>query len=201
MHTNIFENKLKEFYLVANEFCKLLENTASLSKHDFISNTQKILTLTYLKASLLEKPVGIEDGEAEKFVRELDWQYIKEQVGAKLALSDKYVILNLLEDVDPENTEEVLLSECFADIYQDLKDFSTNFEIGNNAATIISLLACLDSFEKYWGIRALSILSSIHNLIYGDIELDDEIIDNKSENIDTNNLNTSNWLINKRFNN
>jgi hypothetical protein len=201
MPKNISENKINEFYLVTSEFCKLLENISSLSKLNFLSSTQKILTLTYLKASLLERPIIKEEGESEKFVQESDWIFIKDQVSAKLALSDKYVTINLLENIDPDKTEEILLSECFADIYQDLRDFSTNFELGNNNATLVSLSECLDNFEKFWGIRVLSILNSIHNMIYGDAEIEDEIIENTDENIETNNLDTSNWLINKRFNN
>jgi hypothetical protein len=195
------ENNIKEFYLVTSEFCKLLENIVAIPKQYFLSNTQKLLNLTYLKASLLEKPLYNEEDESEKFVQESDWLFIKDQVSLKLGLSDKYIELMLAENYDPENIEAVTLSECIADIYQDLRDFSTNFEIGNKEAISASLYECLDNFEKFWGIRVLAVLTSLHNLIYGGELLDDESIENNNDNSNSDNINTSNWPINQRFNN
>jgi len=196
------EINIKEFYLVASEFCKLLENTVSLNKISFLSNSQKLLNLIYLKASLIEKPKDIEEGEAEKFVQESDWVFIKDLVSSKLALSDKYIELSLPENLDPDNFESITISECFADIYQDLRDFATNYEIGNSEVILASISECIENFEKFWGIRALSVLVSIHNLIYGGEVFDDELIDNNdTDNSNTNSIDTSNWLINQKFNN
>jgi hypothetical protein len=200
-YTNL-ENKIKEFYLVTNEFCKLLENTATFTKLDFLSSTQKLLNLLYLKASLIEKPKVIEEGEAEKFVQESDWVFIKDLVSSKLALSDKYIDLTMPENYDPENIEAITLSECFADIYQDIRDFSTNYEIGNSTGILVSLFECLENFEKFWGIRVLATLVSIHNLIYGGEVINDELIeDNKKVEHKKEETDTNNWIINQRFRN
>jgi hypothetical protein len=196
-----FENKLKEFYLATSEFCKLLENISSVSKKDFLLNSQKLLSLIYLKASLIEKPGDFEEGEAEKFIQESDWNYIKEQVSLKLALSDNFIELTMPENYIPENIESISLSECYADIYQDLRDFSTSFEIGNQDAIIVSVYECIDNFEKFWGIRALEVLVSIHNQIYGEEIIDDEFTDNQDNAEKSNSIDTSNWLINKKFDN
>jgi hypothetical protein len=198
-----FQENISEFHLVANEYCRLLENIASFSKRKFISDAQKILNLLYLKASLIEKPEYQEDDvETEKFVTENDWLFIKDMVISKLASSDKYIDLVLPGDIDPENYEAVPLSECFVDIYQDLKDFSSNVELGNDDAIRISFIECMENFEKFWGIRALTILIAIHNLLYGE-ELNEEEDLNSTEENDsgTDMIDTSNWLINKRFNN
>jgi hypothetical protein len=194
------ENKINEFYLVSSEYCKLLENIESVTKLNFLSNSQKLLNLVYLKASLIERPNSIFEGETEKFVKESDWIFIKDKVSTKLALSDKYIELTIPENIDPENFESVTISECFADIYQDLRDFITNVEIGNKEVILASLFECIDNFEEFWGIRALSILISIHNLIYGGEIADDELIDdNKNSKADSGD--TNNWLINQRFKN
>jgi hypothetical protein len=201
MSNKSFESQIKEFYLVASEFCKLLENIQTFTKFDFLSNTQKLLNLLYLKASLVLKPKGNDEGEAEKFVEELDWMFIKDQVGSKLGLSDKYIELPLPENIVPDNIETISLSECFADIYQDLRDFSTNYEIGNDEAITASISECLDNFEKFWGIRALAILISIHHFIYGDEVANDNLIENNDDLSKNDSLDTSNWPINQRFKN
>ena len=196
-----FKNKIHEFYLVTNEFCKLLENSGEISKSVFLSSSQKILNLLYLKASLLSQPAEIEEGEAEKFVQESDWIFIKEQTSAKLGLSDKFIELTMPENYDPENFETITISECFADIYQDLRNFSTNFEIGNEDAILASIYECLDNFEKFWGIRALSVLVALHNLIYGGELSEDENIDKNENDIETNEMKNVNKLLDQRFNN
>ena len=196
-----FEETINEFYLVTYEYCRLVENISSLSKRSFLSNVQKILNLVYLKACLIERPDLNVEEEPEKFVSESDWLFIKEQLSLKLSSSDKFIDLVLPENSDPENYEAISLSECFADIYQDLKDFSTAVEIGNEDAIQCSLYECIENFEKFWGIRALSALISIHNLIYGEDLSDDETSATAVDESDINPIDTSNWIINKRFNN
>ena len=192
---------IQEFYLAASQFCKLLEEVSAFPKRVFLSNVQKILSLIYLKASLMMKPDESDSGEPEKFVQENDWIFIKDQISTKLALSDKFIEIPLPEGTDPENFETITLSESLADIYQDLKDFSTNFEIGNDEATLISLYVCLDNFEKFWGIRALVCLTAIHHFLYNEETFEDETDDAQDKQTNPFSIDTSNWLINKRFDN
>jgi hypothetical protein len=200
MSGKTFENALNELYLASSEYCKLLENLSATSKADFLSGAQKLLNLVYLKAGLMKKPEQVDEGEAEKFVLEDDWEYIKDQASSKLGLSDKFIELTLPENEDPDNFESLTLAECFADVYQDLRNFATSFEIGNEESMRASLFDYLENFEKFWGIRALAIMSTIHNLIYGG-DLSKDEFDDENENIDKKSIDTSNWLINKRFNN
>ena len=58
------------------------------------------------------------------------------------------------------------LSECFADVYQDMKDITTLYQIGNAEATGIGLWECKLNFKQYWGQRILSILQALHSLLY-----------------------------------
>lgn len=190
-------NPVFEFFLTANEYCKLLEFSTDINKSDFISKVQKILSFVYLKASLVQKPEEIEDGELEKFVQEEDWIYIKNTVANLLGPSDRYIEIILPENLDPENYENVTLSECFADIYQDLKDFVTTYEIGNEEGIQVALFECLMNFEKFWGPRLLSSQSYLHNLLYSNELYDEDEFDNDETN--QRNIDTSNWLINQRF--
>lgn len=188
------KKSVDEFYLTASEYCKLVEYTSEINKIDFVSKTQKLLSFVYLKASLIDVPEGEFEGEAERFVQEEDWIFIKNNVTKLLGSSDRYIELILPEGVDPENYENIKISEGFADIYQDLKDFVTNYEIGNDDALKASLINCLFNYEKFWGQRLLGIMAYLHNYLYNKELYDDEEFlstDNDSD--------TSDWLINKRF--
>ena len=111
--------------------------------------------------------------------------------------TDKFIDVVLPEQIDPENYENVRLSESFADIYQDLKDFATSYEIGNPDGLQATLYDCILNFEKFWGQRLLATLGYLHNYLYN-IELyEDEDYDQNET--DQQNTDTTNWLINQRF--
>jgi hypothetical protein len=187
------DNTIGEFYIACQGFCSQLENTANISKGHFIRSIHKLLSLIYLKASLIKKPDTPDEEEAEKFVREFDYIYIKESISAKLGSADKYIEIVLPENADPENFEAITLSECIADIYQDLRNFASNYELGNEEAVIVSLYECMDNFEKFWGVRVLSAIIAMHNRIYAEVFSDDDQTEgNKNER--TNNPDSMNWI-------
>ncbi len=193
-------NPIEEFYLAASGYCRLTEGAQENNKIDFLSKSQKILTLIYLKSSLLDKSEEAQEGEVEKFVQEEDWAYIQNAVASRIGTSDRFIEVLLPENGDPNNIESENFSDCFADIYQDLKDFVLTYEFGNPDAIKVSLSDCMINFDKIWGPKLLAVLVNIHSIINGTT-----IIDEEDELMDENNdsehkSSTSNWLINQRFN-
>ncbi len=192
-------NPINEFYLSAREYCRLVENTEEITKLDFLSKTQKILTLIYLKASMLGRPDETQEEEVEKFVQEEDWSLIQIAVANKIGKSDRFIEVILPENGDPNNLESESLSDCLADVYQDLKDFVSIYEFEVPDALLASLYVCISNFEKIWGPRLLAILINIHSIINGTETIEDENLA-ANENYDSmNKSDTSNWLINQRF--
>ena len=185
----VYSKSVVEFVTVAHEFCKLLEQNANLSKSEFIGNAQKLLPLLYLKTSLIN--IDEPNGEiVEKFVTELDWQILQEGVAAKLGSHNSFVEILRNDVLSTEDTESVSLAECFADIYQDLKDFTTLYHIGSIEAIYEGLCECIQSFQQYWGQRLLTSLCSIHSVIYGAETLEDEGFQNKNTDI-----NSDSWFL------
>lgn len=194
---NEFDNELYskniiEFITVASEYCGFVEKMEKFSKKDFLEKSQKILALLYLKASMLEKISSdeIEEGVVERFVTELDYNYIVENIAAKIGTHEQF--LDVFEPTRNEESEavQVSVSECFADIYQDLKDFILNYQIGNEQIMLEAIYECQLNFEIFWGPRVLSILSIIHNILYSSDSLEDEdVSDTKIDN--NNNVNTN----------
>ncbi|MCK5537633.1 MAG: DUF5063 domain-containing protein, partial [Bacteroidales bacterium] len=75
---------------------------------------------------------------------------------------DLFLPKNIVQD----QGEEISFSEGIADIYQDLKNTTTNYQIGAYEAINDSLWECKNNFEMYWGPRILAIMSGFHNLKY-----------------------------------
>ena len=180
MDSKIYEKNTLEFVTLAAEYCGFLEKTSKFSKLDFVTKLHKLLPLIYLKATLLQSTENgdLYDNETEIFVSEYDYSYIKNIVSEKFGSDDEFVpIYGKLEN----GYEEGELSECAADIYQDLKNFLGNYSTSSEEAMEASLCVCIESFKNYWGYRALSLAAALHFLIY-EKQLTDDDDENSTEN-------------------
>ncbi|RLD84796.1 MAG: hypothetical protein DRJ07_04470 [Bacteroidetes bacterium] len=192
-------NIVKDFLLVANEYCMLIENITEYSKKELLEKAQKILSLIYIKASVLPIPGEENDLYVEKFVQEEDWQFIQNGLAAKLGSNESFFEVLTPDSLETDNAESIGLSEALTDVYQDMKDIVTLFQLGNEESLEGGLFDCKINFERYWGPRLLAVLSVIHNIIYGTGNLEDEDNNSTDESIKNGKQNTDNWLINKRF--
>jgi hypothetical protein len=161
----VYSRNVVEFVTVANEYCLLLENSSKASTIEFIETAQKILPLLYLKASMLPKNECELEEEVEKFVSESDWAFIHSSVKAKMGAHDEF--LEVFE-TDMEYSDAPLVSsvsENFADIYQDVKDFITAYKIGTLEVMNDALWDLNQNFYQYWGQKIVNSMRAIHQLI------------------------------------
>ncbi|RUT73445.1 DUF5063 domain-containing protein [Ancylomarina longa] len=161
----VYSKNVIEFVTVANEFCLLMESCSKVAKIEFIKTTQKILPLLYLKASLLPRNQAELEQEVEKFVAEADWAFIHSSVKARMGSHDEFLEV-FEENMEYSETPLVAsISECFADIYQDLKDFITSYKIGTIEVMNDALWNLNNNFNQYWGQSVVNSLRAIHHLI------------------------------------
>ena len=169
----VYSRNVIEFATVANEFCAFTESVNDFPRKDFLGKLQKILPLLYLKASLLPA-IDEEDAEEtpEKFVMEVDYLFILRKLSSKLGEFDSYP--EIFEPGTPlgEANVEANISENVTDIYQDLKDFILAYRIGTVEVMKAALWECRNNFEQYWGQKLVNGLRAIHQLIYGNVNID-----------------------------
>lgn len=156
-----------EFTTVAAEYCSFLRKSETNDKQKFLKVVQKILPLLYLKASMIPliDPAG--DSEIQKFVTEADYGFILDKVSRVLGEQDVY--LDVDEPISRRSFDatRTTLAECLTDIYQELSDFIQLFRIGGKDSMVDALWECQQSFEQYWGPRAVAALNAIHGILYG----------------------------------
>ena len=195
----VFSSNATEFVTVASEFCLFVENTLRFTKKDFLDKARKLLPLLYLKGSLLPKLESIYDDGNEKFVTEEEWDLVQQSVQKKLGYHNEYVdIFDSLthEQLDPSTAT---ISDNLADIYQDLKNFITLYNLGTEEIMNDALWECQMNFEEFWGQKVVSALKAIHSVYFGDDNLEEEEEDRDDNNPDDE-PDTSNWIISKRQN-
>ncbi|NOU59434.1 DUF5063 domain-containing protein [Marinifilum caeruleilacunae] len=180
----VYSKNVIEFVTVANEFCLLLETSSKITKLEFVETAQKLLPLLYLKASMLPANENELDDEVEKFVTESDWEFIHSSVKSKMGAHNEF--LEVFEnDMEYSDTPLVAsISENFADIYQDLKDFITSYKIGTVEVMNDALWDLNHHFYEYWGQKLVNSLRAIHKLAADKVNLNDESDLDADSNID-----------------
>jgi hypothetical protein len=120
--SQIIERHLIEMLTLAGEYCITIEKAEYTEKTELISFLSKISPMLYLRGSIFpvtEEPD--EDGD-ERIVTQEQWENLFNTLRNKFGSED---VFNFL-DYNSAEQDEIApgsLSELFADVYQDMKDF------------------------------------------------------------------------------
>ena len=194
----VYSQNVIEFVAVANEYCNFVENYAQVNRSAFIERMQKMFPLLYLKAALLPQIDDEEVDTPEKFVNEVEYNFLLNRICEKLGQFDSY------QEVFDEGMQfsEAAISASIADnicdIYQDLKDFLMAYRMGTSEMMTDALWECQNNYKIYWGQKLVNGLRAIHALRYGDFDLNED--DNSARFDNSNNEKSSKW-IDRHFNN
>ena len=161
---DVYAKNVVEFVTVGVEYCAFMERIEEKTYATFVPVLQKLLPFLYLKASMVNKPLSLCDDALETFVTETDYETIRS--GAA----------RILGQYDEEFTGEevVSVSECLADVYQDMKDFLMNYKGGNEEVMNDAVYNVTDNFELFWGKRLLQALTIVHKITYIEPDVDQE---------------------------
>lgn len=167
------EATVLEFVTVSAEYCAMLEQFSGADKATFLSKMQKLLPLLYLKASLLPKIDEENEGFLQNYVTEDDWMALFLRLKDLLGEDVEYLEVFDERMADSEAPIVVSLAENFADIYQDLRDFLTNFHLGTEELVAAALLQLQTNFADYWGQYTVNALRAVHHIVTKKEEADD----------------------------
>ena len=143
-----------------------LERARDMKRYDFVDTALKILPLLYLKATLLPPCEPIGEDEPETFVTEEDYELIRRAIAGVLGAKDDYLEVFLPDMVYSDTPIKKCISEDLADIYQDLKDFISVFQLGLNETMNDSLVVCKEHFREFWGQRLVNTMRALHDVKY-----------------------------------
>ena len=171
--TIVYSRNTVEFVTVAAEFCAYLEQSEGRKCRDFTDTVLKLLPLLYLKAALLEDIEGAEDFLPEAFVSEQDYEFVRLTLSALLGEKDDY--LDFCNEGVKFSDEPAVktISEDLADIYQDLKDFISVFQLGLNE----TMNEVRNAFVLYWGQTLTNAMRALHRVRYSPEDDEDEELD------------------------
>lgn len=162
----IFDKNSIEFVTVAAEYCGFIERSREVGKQSFVDTALKILSLLYLKASLLPECELMGEDDLETFVTEDDYEYVRRSIAKVLGAQDDYLEVFHPDMAYSDTPIKKCISEDLADIYQDLKDFIGVFQSGLNVTMNDSLCVCKEHFAEFWGQRLVNTMRALHDVKY-----------------------------------
>lgn len=170
----VYDKNTIEFVTVAAEYCAFLESCRRYNSKSFFDKSVKLLSLLYLKTSLLPNLEDSSFSDLQQFVTEASYENLRQNITCLTGQYDEYLEV-FQEDMQYSDTPIVAyISEGLADVYQDLKDMISNFQSADIQIMNDALRDCKDNFQAYWGQKALNTLRAMHNVLYADIDWDDD---------------------------
>lgn len=171
----VYSKNVIEFVTVANEYCKFVETAGNEDPFALLGKAQKLLPLIYLKASLLPEFGSTEELELERYVTEVDYNFLQQRIMNVLGPHDDYQEVFEPEMQFSDAPLSASISENLTDIYQDLKDFILSYRIGDDQVMQEALWTCMANFRAYWGQKLVNGLRAIHSLIYSQTDFDQDV--------------------------
>jgi len=160
----VYSDEVIAFTALAGKYCDMVDCVATFSQRDFIDKSLRLLSILYVKALSLPDIEPVDPDMIEKTVTQEEWDKVHNAVAAKLAGFDGYT-----ESLDPLAGDDAMtsLSEGYADIFQDLKDYMSLMRMGSPEMMNDAIWECARNFHEYWGQRLVNILKVLHNLVFG----------------------------------
>ena len=187
----VYDKNTIEFVTVAAEYCAFIENCRRLTSKAFLEKSVKLLSLLYLKSSLIPDMVDTAFSDLQQFVTETSYELIRQKVSQVIGEHDEYLEV-FHDDMKYSDTPIVAyISEDLADVYQDLKDMIGNFQSADINVMSDCLRDCKDNFQDFWGQKLLNALRAMHCILYSKDtvwEEDDEetdLMDDESADVNT----------------
>ncbi|MDA3820912.1 MAG: DUF5063 domain-containing protein [Candidatus Delongbacteria bacterium] len=159
------KQNILDFVRITKALVELIESASGMDSKHFVLECQHKLPMLYVAATKLPNLENELQGELEYYVTPEHYTYIKSSLNEKLGDFDVTVHL---EDNFLMNTEDyfhVELSELFADIYQDIGNFMSQYRDGDEQIRNDAVWECKYNFDYYWGLRTLVLSEHLHRLV------------------------------------
>ena len=180
-HTIIFDIIVIVFVTVGVEFCAFLEEETQLTRREWIDKMLKILPLLYVKASLLPETVAMHQEEIATFVKEEDYARVALRVEEMMGEENTFLEVFMEEMKYSDTPVSAFVSECIADIYQDIRDLVSIYQFELTEQMNDALYRCMEHFHTYWGQRLVNVLRPLHAINSRQWQVSDEDVFNEEE--------------------
>ncbi len=164
LHTYTYSSEMVDLVTISNSFCQFLEQLDSEDGKAFIVQSVKLLSGVYAALIKLEGTEPVYEPGGEQTVTEQSWSAVFQKISILLRAHND--ILRQVEDAEFDRSELVThtISEDMADVYQELRDFTTIYSRGIEEFMNDAAWELKERFAEHWGKKLLRALTALHEL-------------------------------------
>jgi len=164
LHNYVYSSEMVGFVSISNKFCLFLEQLKGEDGKAFIELSVKLLSDVYSGILTIGVTEPVFESEGEATVSEEDWSQVYKRIS--LLLGPYNDILRQAEDEEFDRSELVThtISEDLADVYQDLRDFTSIYSRGIEELMNDAAWELREHFAEHWGKKLLRSLMALHEL-------------------------------------
>jgi len=160
----VYSEEVVTFVRAANETATFLEELKGKDGRTFITGAVKHLSEVYSAMLKVGDTEPITEMGPELSVSEQDWSEVYQRIAALLGPHNEFLRPAEESEFDDSDLVTHAISEDLADIYQELRDFTSIFSRGLEELMNDSVWEVKVRFMEHWGKKLLRSLSSLHKL-------------------------------------
>jgi len=170
LHNYVYSSEMVEFVTAANAYCQFLEELTGQEGKSFIAEAVTLLSGIYSAYVKLGQTEPVSEVPGDPAVSEQEWAMIFQRISMILGAHNDYLRLADEGEFDRSELLTHTISEDAADVYQELRDFTSIYsrgleELMNDAAWELG-----ERFVEHWGKKLLRSLLALHELFVAGID-------------------------------
>ena len=164
LHSFVYSEEVVSFVRAANDTAIFVEELKDKNGKTFIAEALNHLSEVYRTILKVGDTEPLAESGAEPSVSEQEWSEVFQGIVALLGAHNE--ILRPAEDDEFDRSDLVThtISEDLADVYQELRDFTSLYSRGLEEIMNDSVWEVKVRFMEHWGKKLLRVLSSLHDL-------------------------------------
>ncbi|MEN8227242.1 MAG: DUF5063 domain-containing protein [Bacteroidota bacterium] len=164
LHNYVYSSEMVEFVTISNACCQFLEQLKGVDGKAFIEQSVQHLSGVYAAVVKLDETDPQIESAGESTVTEQEWSALFQRIAMLLGAHNDIVRQVEDEEFDRSDLVNHTISEDMADVYQELRDFTTIYSRGMEELMNDAAWELKERFAEHWGKKLLRSLMALHDL-------------------------------------
>lgn len=170
IHNYVYSNEMLEFVKAANACCAFLEKLKGSEGRSFLLESVRHLSSVYATFISIGETEPVFESSPEATVTEQDWSALFQKIGMILGPHNDVLRIAGEKEFDRSEVVNHTISEDVADVYQELRDFTSIYSRGMEELMNDAAWELKTRFAEHWGIKLLRALQALHELFVAGID-------------------------------
>jgi hypothetical protein len=159
-----------DFVKAANACCAFLEDLKGTEGKSFITDLIKHLSGVYTTFISTGETEPVLESPPEPAVSEQEWSSLFQKIAMILGPHNDILRMAKEEEFDRSELVNHTISEDVADLYQELRDFTSIYSHGIEELMNDSAWELRERFAEHWGAKLLRALLALHELYVSGVD-------------------------------